>query len=122
MNDKDMPASRHTAPNTLAAAIRRGREAAGLSVRQLAPLVGAHHSVLSRIEAGAVARPSPELVQNIAAALELDPSDLLAFIGVKSTMPEPKVYFRRAYGMSETEAAEAASIIENLRAHQQEEQ
>jgi transcriptional regulator with XRE-family HTH domain len=107
-------------PATLASVIRQAREAAGLSVRQLAPLVGAHHSVLSRIEAGEVTRPSAEMVQNIAAALELDPSELLAFIGVKATLPEPKVYFRRAYGMTESEAAEAETLIANLRARRHE--
>jgi type II secretory pathway component PulM len=32
-------------PTTLAEVIHQAREAAGLSIRQLAPLVGKHHSV-----------------------------------------------------------------------------
>ncbi|MEU0537072.1 helix-turn-helix domain-containing protein [Amycolatopsis tolypomycina] len=103
-------------PRTLANLIRQGREAAGLSVRQLAPLVGVHHSVLARIESGEVARPSAEVVQHIAEALELDAAELLAFVGVKPTLPEPRVYFRRAYGMSDDEAKEAEQIIADLRA------
>ena len=101
---------------TLASAIRQAREAAGLSIRQLAALVGINYSVLSRIEAGQVTRPSAEVLQNMADVLELDATELLAFIGVKATLPEPRVYFRRAYGMTEDEAEEAASIIADLRA------
>ena len=96
----------------------KARESAGLPLRELAGLVGLHYSVLSRIEAGAVARPSPEVVQNIAEVLKLDAGELLAFLGIKATLPEPKVFFRRAYGMSDSEAAEAEAIVANLRAHQ----
>lgn len=103
-------------PTTLAEAIHQAREAAGLSIRQLAPLVGKHHSDLARIERGEVTHPSPELLQNIAEVTETDASTLLAFIGVKATLLKPKVYFRRAYGMSEDEAEEAETVIAELRA------
>lgn len=106
-------------PKTLASVVREAREAAGLSIRQLATLVGLDFSVLSRIEAGKVARPSPEVLQNLAEVLELDAAELLTFIGVKMTLPEPKVYFRRAYGFSEREAEEAATIIAELRRRRQ---
>jgi transcriptional regulator with XRE-family HTH domain len=103
-------------PTTLGEAIRQARKAVGLSSRQLAPLVGIHHSVLSRIERGEVTRPSPKLLQNIAEVTETDPSTLLAFLGVKATLPEPRVYFRKAYGMTEEEAEEAEAVIAELRA------
>lgn len=118
MND-DISPPEHREPATLASVVRQGREAAGLSLRQLATLVGIDFSVLSRIEAGKVARPSPQVVQNLAEVLELDASELLAFIGVKMTLPEPKVYLRKAYGFSEREAEEAAAIIAELRRKQQ---
>jgi hypothetical protein len=57
-------------------------------------------------------------LQRLADALKIDSGDLLAFLGVKPSVPEPRVYFRRAYGMSDSEAAEAEAIIANLRAHQ----
>jgi transcriptional regulator with XRE-family HTH domain len=116
MSDSNSSKRESKQPATLASVVRAAREAAGLSIRQLAPLVRAHYSVLARIEAGDVTRPSPEMVQNIAQALELDASELLAFIGVKATLPEPKVYFRKAYGMSEREAEEAEAVIAELRA------
>jgi hypothetical protein len=56
------------------------------------------------------------MLQNIAGALELDPNELLTFIGVEATLPEPKVYFRKAYGMTEHEAEEAEAVIAELRA------
>lgn len=116
MTSSHTPKRARKQPTSLASVIRQAREAAGLSIRQLAPLVGAHHSLLARIEAGEVTRPSPEMVQRIAEALELDSTELLAFIGVKpsSVLPEPRIYFRRAYGMSDREAREAARRITEL--------
>lgn len=95
--------------------IRTAREAAGLSIRQLAKLVPAHHSLLARIEAGDVTRPGTELLQCIGDVLEIDPVLLFEKIGVKPIMPEPKTYFRRAYGMNEAEAEEAERLIAELR-------
>ena len=98
-------------PTTLGEAIRQAREAVGLSIRQLAPLVGIHYSVLSRYERGKVRQLKPKVLQDIAEVTETDPSTLLNFLGVKATLPEPKVYFRKAYGMTEDEADEAETII-----------
>src|SRR5262245_45209871 len=89
---------------SLAAVVRWYREDAGLSIRQLAPLVGAHHSLLARIESGQVTQPSAELLQRIADVLGADPAELLAFIGVKAEPMPPRVYFRKAYGLSDEEA------------------
>jgi len=107
----DSETSQDGKQRSLADVIREAREAAGLSIRQLATLVGLDFSVLSRIEAGKVARPSPEVLQNLADVLELDAAELLAFIGVKMKLPEPRTYFRQAYGMTEREAEEAAALI-----------
>jgi transcriptional regulator with XRE-family HTH domain len=107
---------------SLGATIRAGRKAAGLTLRDCAKLVGVHYSYLARLESGEYDRPGPETLQRLAETLELDASELFAFIGVKPVLPEPKMFFRRAYGMSEAEAAEAADIIENLRIHQREQQ
>jgi transcriptional regulator with XRE-family HTH domain len=103
MKDHEEPDT-HSEP-TLGGTVRQYREAAGLSIRQLAPLVGAHHSMLARIEANQTT-PSADLVQRIADVLEADASELLAYIGVKPNTPEPRVYFRKAYGLSDAEALE----------------
>jgi len=104
---------------TLGDYIRAVRLQAGLSQRQVATRAGFHHSLLARLEAGEVSeQPKPENLQRLADALEIDSADLLAFLGIKPSVPEPKIFFRRAYGMSENEAAEAATVIENLRKHQ----
>ena len=97
-NDVTPKHARTRQPVTLASVIRQARKAPGLSIRQLAQVVGAHHSLLARIELGEVTRPSPDMVQRIADTLELDPSALLTFIGVKPTtvLPAPRIYFRRA--------------------------
>lgn len=102
--------------------LRAARERAGLSLRQVALQAGIDYGYLSRIESGEKKKPSADILQGLADALSIDSAELFAFFGVKPSMPEPKVYFRQAYGMSEREAAEAAVIIENLRTHQREQQ
>ncbi|GLZ40935.1 helix-turn-helix transcriptional regulator [Actinokineospora sp. NBRC 105648] len=99
---------------TLGSTIRQARQEAGLSIRQLAPMVGAHHSVLAKIEAGDVTRPTGVMLQNIARALELDVTDLLRFVGVDAPLPPAKVYFRRAYNMTDKEQAAAEAAIQKI--------
>src|SRR6266516_2783084 len=95
-----------TSPTALGAYVRAERERAGLSIRQLAGLVGVHASSIMRLESGQHTSPSPDLLQRLADVLELDPGELLAFIGVKPSLPEPRIYLRKKYGMSEAEAQE----------------
>lgn len=97
---------------SLGATIHHYREQSGLSQRQLAAMVGMHHSVLARIESDEVTQPSAELLQRLSDALDIDASELLAYIGVKPSLPEPHVYFRKAYGMSEAQAREAVKMVE----------
>lgn len=96
---------------SLGATIRTYREQAGLSQRQLAAMAELHHSVLARIENGEVTSPSADLLQRLADVLEVDAAELLAFIGVKPDLPKPQFYFRRAYGLTQAEAEEAARLI-----------
>jgi transcriptional regulator with XRE-family HTH domain len=107
--------SNNPVPN-LAATVRKYRERAGLSLRALATQAGIHHSYLARLENGDNDRPTPEILQSIAAALEIEPGKLLRFIGVKPTtvVPTPRAYFRRAYGMTPAQASEAAERMEQI--------
>jgi HTH-type transcriptional regulator, competence development regulator len=91
--------------------IKTLREQAGYSQRQLAAQAGLHHSYLARLESGDNDKPAPDILQRIADVLEIDANELLAFIGIKPSLPEPRVYFRRAYGLSQAEAEEAARLI-----------
>jgi hypothetical protein len=60
--------------------------------------------------------PSGEVLQGIADALKLDVNDLLAFVGVRPSYPEPVMYFRKVYGMTVKEAKEAVELLDNRQA------
>ena len=92
--------------------IRRAREDAGLSLRALAAAVDFHAPNLKRLEEGENLMPSASLLQDIADTLEVDAAELLTFIGVKPVLPEPSIYLRQRYGLSEGEAREIAAFIE----------
>jgi transcriptional regulator with XRE-family HTH domain len=92
--------------------LRSLREQAGWSQRKFATLVGIHHSYLARLENGKTSSPSAELLQRMAETLEIDTADLLTHIGIKPSLPEPRVYFRHRYGLSPEQAEQAARLIE----------
>jgi transcriptional regulator with XRE-family HTH domain len=99
--------------SSLGEMIRGAREVKGLSIRSFAKLANADHTLVSRIEAGKVQRPSVDLLERFAAVLEIDPSGLLAKVGIKPRLPEPRMYFRSAFGVSDDEARD---MLETLRA------
>jgi transcriptional regulator with XRE-family HTH domain len=123
MTDSDESQNQDNTP-TLASRVREGRERAGLNLRDAAALVGIHYSVLGRIEAGEVASPAPRIVQSLADVLELDYTEMFGFIGIRDQVPEPKMYFRKAYNLNDEDAEAAAqqveAIIASLRAHHHE--
>jgi transcriptional regulator with XRE-family HTH domain len=93
--------------------LRTARQDAGLSVRQVGRLANINHSYLVKLETGQVDNPSAVYLQRLADVLELDPSDLLIYIGVepRSTLPSPRIYFRRKFGISEAEATRLSRLI-----------
>lgn len=98
--------------------LRSERERAGWSLRQFATMVGVHYSYLSRLENDGPANPTAELLQRMAEILEIDAAELLAYIGVKPSLPEPRMYFRSMYGLSPEQAEQAARLIEQeFRSH-----
>ena len=100
--------------NMLGDYLRAARTRAGLSVRELERLTGVANHYLTKLETGFKTKPSAEVLIKLADALELDTSELLAFIGVNpaSVLPPADIYFRKRYGMSEDQARQAAELIE----------
>ena len=105
----------HDQPESLGGRIRQLREAAGLSVRQLAGRVGVHHSYLAYLEKGERNNPADELVKRLAEALEADASELLMLahhIKPSTTLPPLRDYFMRKLGTSGNEADVLANLVE----------
>jgi transcriptional regulator with XRE-family HTH domain len=102
--------------SSLGGYLREERERAGLSQRQLASRVGIHNSYLARLESGETAHPSPDVVQRIADVLEIDPTDLYAYIGVvpPSGLPEFAPYLRAKYHMNDSAIREMAEHLWKL--------
>jgi transcriptional regulator with XRE-family HTH domain len=84
----------------LGAAVRAAREAKGLSTRKLAEIIGTTHSYIHKLEAGWFHSISPENIQALAAALDLDPQDLFTLAGyrVPDGLPSMGTYLRSRYG------------------------
>lgn len=112
MNNKEM--------QSLATYLRDKREAAGLSQRQLAAQAHVDHSYLAKLESGKIStRPNPEHLQRICDALGVELSEAMELLGIKSSLPEPRVYFRRALGVSSEDADILAQLVEDYQAKKQ---
>ena len=92
------------------------REQSGLSQRQAAAKADIHHSFLARLENGEVKSPDPGLLQNLCEAIGGDTEIALSYLGVKPITPEPRVYFRRAYGVNADDAEILAQLVEEYQA------
>jgi transcriptional regulator with XRE-family HTH domain len=101
---------------TLGEYLRVAREQVGLSQRQLAARIGIHNSYLARLESGETANPSADVVQRIADVLEIDSTDLFAYIGVvpPTGLPDLAPYLRAKYRMSDEAIQEMAAHLRRL--------
>ena len=83
------PAPERTAIDELGAYIRDQREAARLSLRKLAKLAGVSNPYLSQIERG-LRKPSAEILQAIAKALEISSETLYVKAGILDEREAPQ--------------------------------
>jgi len=99
--------------HSLGQVLRAARLEAGLSTRQVAKLAELTHGYLTKLENDQIDSPAAAYLQRLADVLELDASDLLKFIGVEAsaTLPSPRVYFRRKFGLSNAEAEHLSRLI-----------
>lgn len=79
--------------------IREARNERELSTRKLADAVGVDKATIIRIESGEFRSPKPNILQNLAASLDLPLSDLyaLAHYTEPTTLPAFAPYMRAKY-------------------------
>lgn len=97
--------------------LRRHREAAGLSFRQLAAAVDIDPAQLVRLERGGVAFPRADLLGRIASELRLPVADVLTLAGYPTSrqLPNLRPYMRAKYRNLPPEAVdEVEAFIEDL--------
>ncbi|HEV2638171.1 MAG TPA: helix-turn-helix transcriptional regulator [Actinocrinis sp.] len=101
--------------------LRTEREHTGMSQRQVATKAGLDNSYVARLERGDfAASPNPSHIQQLCDALGIDSAEAMSYIGVKSSFPEPRAYFRRAYGVTAEDAEVMAQLIEEFQARKKE--
>ena len=83
---------------SLAAELRRAREASGLSIGALARDSGVNKGVISRMESGTTISPQRDTLSRLSDALEIDPRELHRAAGyLEETLPSLPVYVRDRY-------------------------
>jgi transcriptional regulator with XRE-family HTH domain len=98
----------------LGSLIKRERERAGMTVRQLADAAGLVPSTVSRLETGFIATPRPEHLQRLAAALGIDVEELYVTVGylTPGALPELRPYLRAKYGLTDELAIRVEGFVE----------
>lgn len=97
--------------------LREKREAKGMSGREAARRADIDEAYLRKLERGANSNPGIEVLQRLAVALDFDLNEAFEVLGVpaESMLPEPRIYFRRKFGVSEDDAELMARLIEKYR-------
>jgi transcriptional regulator with XRE-family HTH domain len=99
-------------PVTLGGFVKRARERAGFSLRNLEQITGISRTTLNRLELDQLDNLSPSLLNRLAEALELDSNDLFTFVGYRPSKKLPSLapYLRAKYDLppEALERAEAA--------------
>jgi transcriptional regulator with XRE-family HTH domain len=97
--------------------ISRARLKAGLSIRQLARNVGAHHSWIGYLEQGRYLDPAPQHLAKIAQVLSIpvDRIERLTAGALQAGLPEPRVYFRAKMSMTPEETERIMRYIDRMR-------
>lgn len=83
-----MYAVRIMGETTLGNLVRAAREERGLTVRQLAEMVGVEHPTITRIETGHTSMPRPEVIDGIVRVLGLSGRAVLSAMGYSKRMIE----------------------------------
>jgi len=96
--------------------VEKGRQHAGLSLRQLATASEVPVRTIRRILADEVESPAAEDLQSIANVLELDLADVLGFIGVTPPkgLPDITPYLRAKHKLRGETLNKAAKEIQNI--------
>ena len=83
----------------LATTIRSARNEQSLSLYALADHIDVNRSSILRLERAEIARPSPEFLKRLAAALDLNLSDLFHLAGhiVPEDLPDFEIYLRKKH-------------------------
>lgn len=90
----------------------------GLSQEKLGALAGLPGSTIFRLERGEFKAPSPEKLQRLAGALEVDFEDLFTLAGYQAPegLPGLPVYLRRKFDdLSDEEVERVERYVERLR-------
>ena len=108
---------------TLASTLKRLRQRAGLSLRDLETDSGVARSIISRIESGEYLNTRPATLTRLATALNVDASELLTAAGYTASqaeaLPPIGAYLRTKYGHLSAESRQQLSdFLEQLEADQ----
>lgn len=101
----------------LGALLHQARAAKRLSARELSEQVGIHHTTITMFERAQIEQPRAEKLTRLAAALELDATDLLTLAGYQPSdkLPGFGVYLRTTTALPDTAIAELDGHYQYLR-------
>jgi transcriptional regulator with XRE-family HTH domain len=101
----------------LGSLLKRERERAGMTVRQLADVAGLVPSTVSRLETGFIATPRPDHLQRLARALGIDVEQLYVAVDylTPGALAELRPYLRTKYGLTDEQASQIEGYMQAVR-------
>jgi transcriptional regulator with XRE-family HTH domain len=102
----------------LGQALRRARQAKGLSLRALGQACDMEYSYIAYLEQGKFDNPDPKKLQRLAQALDVAIEDFYALAGYlpASGLPELQPYLRAKYDLPEDAAQQIDAYVKTIQA------
>jgi len=101
---------------TLGQYLEHARQQADLSIRQLEAESGVPRTPITQLLKDRVEKPNPDHLIRLAGALKIDAGELLAFLGIQPSLPEPRVYLRQVTDLPYEGIIEVEAAIEEITA------
>jgi transcriptional regulator with XRE-family HTH domain len=97
--------------------IAKARARKGLSLRDLAEMLGVSKGWVGRLEAGDYLDTAPDRLAGLADALDIEPSriDRITKGSIAEGLPELRTYFRSKYELSPDDIEKVRRYVERLR-------
>ncbi|MEZ5383181.1 MAG: helix-turn-helix transcriptional regulator [Microthrixaceae bacterium] len=106
--------SRQPSDSPLGQFVNTRRSELGLSMQKVADIAKVDLTYISKLEAGLVHRPKPEILHGLAEALQTPPADIFALVGYQlpADLPSFAPYLRAKYGLGSQALDDMADYLQ----------
>jgi transcriptional regulator with XRE-family HTH domain len=101
-------------PGPLGTRLAALRQQFGYSLYELERRSGINRPKLMRMESGEIRQPTPETLNKLAVALDVDPEELYDLASATGPLPSLPTYFRSKYGLTDKQIQTLERTVDRM--------